>query len=68
MLLAMQKVEGSNPFSRFRKGLHLQAFFGYASRIVRLHNGGSMRTGGPVHRGAAPKVVLLRAFAGDSNH
>jgi hypothetical protein len=22
----MQKVEGSNPFSRFRKGLHLQAF------------------------------------------
>jgi hypothetical protein len=27
VLLAMQKVEGSNPFSRFRKGLHLQAFF-----------------------------------------
>jgi hypothetical protein len=26
-LLAMQKVEGSNPFSRFAKGLHLQAFF-----------------------------------------
>jgi hypothetical protein len=25
-LLAMQKVEGSNPFSRFREGLHLQAF------------------------------------------
>jgi hypothetical protein len=25
-LLAMQKVEGSNPFSRFKKGLHLQAF------------------------------------------
>ena len=23
----MQKVEGSNPFSRFRKGLHLQVFF-----------------------------------------
>src|SRR5215212_5292281 len=23
----MQKVEGSNPFSRFEKGLHLQAFF-----------------------------------------
>jgi hypothetical protein len=22
----MQKVEGSNPFSRFAKGLHLQAF------------------------------------------
>jgi hypothetical protein len=26
-LLAMQKVEGSNPFSRSRKGLHLQVFF-----------------------------------------
>src|SRR5215204_7192307 len=26
VLLAMQKVEGSNPFSRFGKGLHLQAF------------------------------------------
>jgi hypothetical protein len=23
----MQKVEGSNPFSRFREGPHLQAFF-----------------------------------------
>jgi hypothetical protein len=27
VLLAMQKVEGSNPFSRSRKGLHLQVFF-----------------------------------------
>jgi hypothetical protein len=26
-LLAMQKVEGSNPFSRFEKDLYLQAFF-----------------------------------------
>jgi hypothetical protein len=26
LLLAMQKVEGSNPFSRFREGLHLQVF------------------------------------------
>ena len=23
----MQKVEGSNPFSRFGKGLHLRVFF-----------------------------------------
>jgi hypothetical protein len=23
----MQKVEGSNPFSRFQKAMHLQAFF-----------------------------------------
>jgi len=29
-LLAMQKVEGSNPFSRSQKGLHLQAFFAWA--------------------------------------
>jgi hypothetical protein len=29
-LLAMQKVEGSNPFSRSRKGLHLQVFFVHA--------------------------------------
>jgi hypothetical protein len=27
VLLAMQKVEGSNPFSRFAEGLHLQVFF-----------------------------------------
>jgi hypothetical protein len=27
VLLAMQKVEGSNPISRFRKGLHLKVFF-----------------------------------------
>ena len=27
VLLAMQKVEGSTPFSRFVEGLHLQAFF-----------------------------------------
>jgi hypothetical protein len=27
VLLAMQKVEGSNPFSRFGKDLHLQVFF-----------------------------------------
>jgi hypothetical protein len=30
VLLAMQKVEGSNPFSRFEKGLYLQAFFACA--------------------------------------
>jgi hypothetical protein len=37
VLLAMQKVEGSNPFSRFRKGLHLQVFF------VRLAGRGGRR-------------------------
>ena len=25
--LPVQKLEGSNPFSRFREGLHLQVFF-----------------------------------------
>ena len=40
LLLAMQKVEGSNPFSRSRKGLHLQAFFRVISRVVRLHSTG----------------------------
>jgi hypothetical protein len=30
VLLAMQKVEDSNPFSRSQKGLHLQAFFACA--------------------------------------
>jgi hypothetical protein len=29
VLLAMQKVVGSNPISRFPKGLHLQAFSFY---------------------------------------
>jgi hypothetical protein len=32
VLLAMQKVEGSNPFSRFREGVHLQVFFVRAVR------------------------------------
>jgi hypothetical protein len=35
VLLAMQKVEGSNPFSRFRKGGHLQPFLVGRSRLVR---------------------------------
>jgi hypothetical protein len=30
----MQKVEGSNPFSRSREGLHLQVFF-RGNRFVR---------------------------------
>ncbi len=34
----MQKVEGSNPFSRFEEGLRLQqVFFVGAVRFVRLH-------------------------------
>src|SRR5215208_2478365 len=38
--LAMQKVVGSNPISRFGEGLHLQAFFGSGSRQVRLRRVG----------------------------
>jgi hypothetical protein len=30
VLLAMQKVVGSNPISRFREGLYLQVFFVWA--------------------------------------
>jgi hypothetical protein len=36
----MQKVEGSNPFSRSQKGPHLQAFFRVRSRLVRLRRVG----------------------------
>jgi hypothetical protein len=40
VLLAMQKVEGSNPFSRYWKGLHLQGLFRARSRLVRLLHSG----------------------------
>jgi hypothetical protein len=39
----MQKVVGSNPISRFRKGLHLQVFFvgavGWCVCVARHANG-----------------------------
>jgi hypothetical protein len=35
VLLAMQKVVGSNPISRFREGLHLQAFSAFTVRSAR---------------------------------
>jgi hypothetical protein len=34
-LLAMQKVVGSNPISRFVKGLHMQVFFVSAAGFER---------------------------------
>jgi hypothetical protein len=45
----MQKVEGSNPFSRFREGLRLQAFFVRAPRFAIASSAdriavGSLRT------------------------
>jgi hypothetical protein len=39
VLLAMQKVEGSNPFSRSREGLHLRSSC-VRSRLVRLRRAG----------------------------
>ena len=38
LLLAMQKVEGSNPFSRFQRNLHLRICFCVRSRLVRLRH------------------------------
>jgi hypothetical protein len=39
-LLAMQKVEGSNPFSRSRKGLPFAGLFRVCSRLVSLRGAG----------------------------
>jgi hypothetical protein len=68
----MQKVEGSNPFSRFRKGQHLQAFFIRAVGWCVCVAGHLLGTGGAARGGSASKavnfVLLCRQFAGDSNH
>ena len=51
----MQKVEGSNPFSRFEKGLHLQALFVGASA-------GALRRRAPMGTGdAAPRREPLES-------
>jgi hypothetical protein len=39
-LLAMQKVVGSNPISRLRKGLRLPGLLRGGSRLVRLRRWG----------------------------
>jgi hypothetical protein len=71
-LLAMQKVEGSNPFSRFRKGLPLQAFFACAVGWCVCVAGHPLGTGGAARGGSASRSgelrLLCRQFAGDSNH
>jgi hypothetical protein len=67
LLLAMQKVEGSNPFSRFRKGLHLQAFFlGAVGWCVCItgHPMGTRADNTPRER---LRESCLQAFPGDSN-
>jgi hypothetical protein len=48
-LLAMQKVEGSNPFSRSRKGLHLQVFFVSSVGLCVCVAGGLNADSPPVH-------------------
>jgi hypothetical protein len=68
----MQKVEGSNPFSRSRKVLHLQVFFVPAVGWCVCVAGHPLGTGGAARGGSASKAVnfglLCRQFAGDSNH
>ena len=58
----MQKVEGSNPFSRFQKGAHLQAF-SCSSRVVRLRH--RTMTGQSCPRRLADAVGRC-SLAGDS--
>jgi hypothetical protein len=58
----MQKVEGSNPFSRFEKGLHLQVFFVGAVRCRSRHGPRRARQAEPLtrlRRGLRPNASLL---------
>jgi hypothetical protein len=67
-LIAMQKVEGSNPFSRSRKGVRLQAFLMRAADwcvCVAGHPSGTRRA----TRGwAVSEQPRVQAFPEDSNH
>jgi hypothetical protein len=64
----MQKVEGSNPFSRFRKGLHLQAFFVAAVGWCGCVAGHPIGTRRPKRGGSDSEQARLQAFPDDSNH
>jgi hypothetical protein len=68
VLLAMQKVEGSNPFSRSRKGLQLQAVFVCAVGWCVCVAGYSMGTRRPTRGGSDSEQARLQAFPDDSNH
>ena len=63
----MQKVEGSNPFSRFRKGMRLQVFFvsvvGWCVSATGLRMGTRGRTSG-----GSVLEQRLQAVPYDSNH
>jgi hypothetical protein len=59
VLLAMQKVEGSNPFSRFAKGLHLQVFFASSVGLCVCVAGQSSDNGARPTRVTAPRKALM---------
>jgi hypothetical protein len=63
----MQKVEGSNPFSRFSKGLHLQVFFVRAVGWCVCVAGHPMGTGDQHTARGVSEQARLQAFLDDSN-
>jgi len=68
----MQKVEGSNPFSRFKKARLLQGLFVCAVGLWVCVGGHPLGTGGATRGVSVSEAVelrlLCRQFAGDSNH
>jgi hypothetical protein len=64
VLLAMQKVEGSNPFSRLQKGPRFAGLFRSASRLVRLRRAGPKPDPGLTR---ATRPIRRRLFAGKSD-
>jgi hypothetical protein len=68
VLLAMQKVEGSNPFSRSQEGLHLQGFFVDAVGWCVCVAGHPMGTRRTSRGGSDSEQSRLQAFPDDSNH
>ena len=66
-LLAMQKVVGSNPISRFRKSPHLQVFFRVIGWVVRLRSWGLIADWRGGLRWYCSEGPCLQAFCDDSN-
>ena len=65
-LLAMQKVEGSNPFSRFREGLHLQAFLLASPGSATASPDNDWTIVSAATRGRGRKVLFSRRFRATS--
>src|SRR5918992_5524780 len=63
-LLARQKVEGSNPFSRFREDVHLQVFFIRTVGWCVCVAGHPLGTGGAARGRSASREVNSGTFAG----